>query len=58
MKPDLIIPKFRTKPHVGLSCLLVGRNVNVKDVENFLNDYFRQKEHNIAIIKMTTQIKL
>jgi len=58
MKPDVICPKFRTKPREGLSCLLVGRNVNIKDVETFLNEYFNQKEPNLKIIKMTTLIKL
>lgn len=58
MKPDLILPKLRTKPHAGLSSLVVGRDVSIKEAENFLNEYFRQKEPNISVIKMVIEFKV
>lgn len=44
MQPDMITPKFRSRPTVGdLRCLLVGRNVSNREIKKYLADYFRQK---------------
>jgi len=57
MKSDTIMPKFRSKPTTGdLSCLLVGRNVGYKEMQDFLSDYFRQKGLLEAILRI--QLKL
>ena len=51
LKSDLIVPKFRSRPKPGLSSLLVGREVTDKEIENYLNQYFREKEMMIKILK-------
>ncbi|MDH7477395.1 MAG: hypothetical protein QHH17_03315 [Candidatus Bathyarchaeota archaeon] len=41
---DMIIPKFRSRPKPGeLSCLLVGRDVSLQEIEHYMDKYFRQK---------------
>ena len=57
MKPDLIVPKFRSRPTPGdLSCLMVGRNVSNKEIEKYLTDYFRQKGLIKAILRMRLKV--
>jgi len=51
LKADLIVPQFRSRPKPGLSSLLVGREVTDKEIENYVNEYFRQKEMMITILK-------
>jgi hypothetical protein len=41
--PDEILPKFRTKPKPDLSCILVGRNVDEKEVKVYLENYLHEK---------------
>ena len=53
VKSDLIVPKFRSRPKTGLSSLVVGRNVSSKEIEVYLNEYFRQKQMAINILKRT-----
>jgi len=43
ISPNEIMPKFRTKPKPELSGIVVGRNVNEKEVQKFLENYFREK---------------
>ena len=55
MKPDMIVPKFRSRPKSGdLSCLLVGRNVSNREIKNYLTDYFRQK----GLIEVISRMRL
>lgn len=51
LRSDLIVPQFRSRPKPGLSSLLVGREVTNKEIENYVNEYFRQKEMMIKILK-------
>lgn len=53
LKSDVIMPKFRSRPKTGLSSLVVGRNVSSKEIEAYVNDYFRQKHIAINIVKKT-----
>ena len=53
MKPEEIIPKYRRRPTVGdLGCLLVGRNVSNRKIENYLAEYFRRRGIMELILKM------
>jgi len=53
MKNDAITPKYRKRPTVGeLSCLLIGRNVGYRQIENYLNNYFHQKGLMETILRM------
>ena len=53
MKPEEIIPKYRRRPTVGdLGCLLVGRNVSDRKIENYLAEYFRRRGIMELILKM------
>lgn len=57
MKPDIIVPKFRSRPKSGdLSCLLVGRNVSNREVKNYLAGYFRQLGLIEAILRMRLKV--
>jgi len=53
LKADLIVPQFRSRPKPGLSSLFVGRNVSSKEIESYLDKYFRQKGMMIHIVKRT-----
>ena len=53
MKPDIIMPRFRTRPTTGdLSCLLVGKNVSNRQIQIYLQDYFRRRNMIEAILRM------
>jgi len=53
MKPDTIMPKFRSRPTVDdLSCLLVGRSVSYEDIEHYLARYFEEKGLMEKILRM------
>ncbi len=41
--PNEIVPKFRVKPKPDLSCIVVGRNVEEKEVQDYLETYLQQK---------------
>uniref|UniRef100_A0A7C4TKM2 Uncharacterized protein n=1 Tax=candidate division WWE3 bacterium TaxID=2053526 RepID=A0A7C4TKM2_UNCKA len=43
ISPEEIIPKFRTKPEYDLSGIIVGREVNTKEVQKYLENYLREK---------------
>lgn len=48
-----IIPKFRVKPIKGeLNLLYIGRSVSIKETENYLIDYFREKGMLEKIVRM------
>ena len=41
---DEVIPKFRRKPSPGdLSCVYVGRDVSMQQVQQYVLDYFRRR---------------
>ncbi|MEM5778415.1 MAG: hypothetical protein QXK49_02195 [Candidatus Aenigmatarchaeota archaeon] len=40
IKPEVIIPKFRTKPSYTLKELIVGRNVGSDVIKDYLQNYF------------------
>jgi len=42
IKSNAIIPKFRRKPTNELSGLILGRNVKIKEAEEYLMRYFRE----------------
>lgn len=42
VNPELILPKFRTRPKYELSSLVVGRNVREDEIKDYLIHYFRQ----------------
>ena len=42
MPKKAIMPKFRSRPRKELSCLLVGREVTVWEVEKFITEYFHK----------------
>lgn len=47
------MPKFGAKPKVDdLNCLLVGKNVDNTDIQNYLREYFRRKGMMEAILRM------
>jgi len=43
ISPGEIIPKFRTKPEYDLSRIIVGREVDTKEVQKYLESYLREK---------------
>lgn len=57
MDPDKIMPRFRSRPKPGgLSCLLVGRNVTNREIENYLHDYLRRKGLMEAVLGMRLKL--
>ena len=44
MNPDMILPRFRTRPKAGeIKFLAVGRNVTNAEIERYFVNYFREK---------------
>jgi hypothetical protein len=39
--PNMIMLKFRKKPKSGVSSIVVGRNVEIREVRDFLVNYFQ-----------------
>jgi len=42
VNPELIMPKFRTRPKYELSSLVVGRNVDTRQIEDYVIHYFKE----------------
>ncbi|MEM2703457.1 MAG: hypothetical protein QXR45_09880 [Candidatus Bathyarchaeia archaeon] len=42
IRPDQIIPKFRTRPKYELSSLIVGRDVQYNQLTDYLIKYFNE----------------
>lgn len=52
MESDKIMPKIRSRPEPGISCLYVGRDVSQREVRDYLIEYFRKRglwEHILSI---------
>jgi len=43
IKRKEIIFKFRSKPTREISCVIIGREVNEREVRNQVQEYFRQR---------------
>ena len=43
IKKKEIIFKFRSKPTREISCVIIGREVNKREVRNQVQEYFRQR---------------
>jgi hypothetical protein len=53
MPPNVIVPELSRRPTVGeIKCIYVGREVNPKEVEQYLVNYFREKGMLQNIVKM------
>jgi hypothetical protein len=42
VSPELIAPKFRTRPKREMSGIIVGRKVSTSEMQDFMIQYFRQ----------------
>lgn len=42
VNPEVIMPKFRTRPKYELSGIVVGRNVREDEITDYLSRYFRE----------------
>lgn len=57
MPSDEIEPKFRSRPKPGeLSCLLVGRDVSVEEIQKYITEYLRQRGVWSSIIRMRLEV--
>ena len=54
--PELIAPKFRTRPKYELSGVVVGRNVNERDIQDYLMQYFRETGLMDKVLSMRMQV--
>ncbi len=54
VNPNLIKPKFRTRPKYELSGIIVGKRVELTEAKDFLVKYFRQSGimENVLSIKV------
>jgi hypothetical protein len=53
MPSDGITPRYRSRPKPGeLSCLLVGRDVSNREIEEYITDYLRERGMWESIIRM------
>jgi len=56
VNPELIMPKYRTRPTYELSSLVVGRNVEDSEIKDYLAQYFRQAGLMDKILSMRLQV--
>lgn len=42
IKPDEIMPKYRTRPKHELSGIVIGRNVKYNELTDYLLNYFKE----------------
>lgn len=54
VNPEVIAPKYRTRPKYELSGLIVGRNVNNTEIKEYLIEYFKE----LGLIERVLSIKL
>ena len=52
IKSNVIVPKFGRKPTNELSGLILGRNVEIKEAEEYLMRYFREEGITNSIISI------
>lgn len=54
VNPEVIIPKYRTRPKCEISGIIVGRNVENTEITDYLLQYFR----NSGLIDRVLSIKV
>ena len=54
--PDLIMPKFRTRPKYELSGIIVGRSVNPTDARDYLVKYYRESGVMLRVLSIKLQV--
>jgi hypothetical protein len=54
INPEIIQPKYRTRPKYEISGLVVGRNVNNTEIRDYLIQYFKDS----GLIERVLSIKL
>jgi hypothetical protein len=56
VNPELIAPKFRTRPKYELSSVVVGRNVKERAIEDYLVQYFQHTGLIDKVVSMRLQL--
>lgn len=56
VNPELIMPKYRTRPKYELSSLVVGRNVEEREARDYLVRYFQDAGIMDKVLSIRTQI--
>jgi hypothetical protein len=56
VSPQIIVPKYRTRPKHELSGLIVGRNVNHTEVQDYLVRYFRDAGFMDKVLSIRFQV--
>ena len=56
VNPELIMPKYRTRPRYELSGLVVGRNVQEREARDYLIRYYRDSGMMDKVLSVRTQL--
>jgi len=56
VNPELIAPKFRTRPKYELSSVVVGRNVQEREIQDYLVQYFQHSGLIDRVVSMRLQV--
>jgi hypothetical protein len=56
VSPELIMPKYRTRPKHEMSGIIVGRNVTHTELRDFMTEYFRESGLIDRILTMKLQL--
>jgi hypothetical protein len=56
VRPELIAPKFRTRPTHEISGIIVGRKVSPAEMQDFMVQYFRQTGMIDKVIALKLQV--
>jgi len=54
--PELIMPKYRTRPKYELSSLVVGRNVEEREARDYLVRYYQDAGIIDKVLSIRTQL--
>ena len=56
IKPDEIMPKYRTRPKHELSGIIIGRNVKYSELTDYLLTYFKETGLIERVVSLRLQV--
>jgi len=56
VSPEIIAPKFRTRPRREMSGIIVGRKVSTNEMQDFMMQYFKETGMIDRIVALRLQV--
>jgi len=55
IKPEKIMPKFRTRPHLELSGVVIGKNITFETARDYVLRYFNESAQQNTVMTIRLQ---